>query len=73
MTSETTETMIPKELTIIVAATARNMGIGRSGDLPWTGLKKEMAYFARVTKRTSLATTSGLEVVPCSPKSLGNR
>ncbi|KAF7532589.1 hypothetical protein G7054_g7798 [Neopestalotiopsis clavispora] len=27
------------------------MGIGRAGGLPWTGLKKEMAYFARVTKR----------------------
>ncbi|KAK1640404.1 dihydrofolate reductase-like domain-containing protein [Colletotrichum phormii] len=38
------------ELTLIVAAT-RNMGIGAKGGLPWTGLKKEMAYFARVTKR----------------------
>ncbi|TDZ36388.1 Dihydrofolate reductase [Colletotrichum spinosum] len=38
------------ELTLIVAAT-RNMGIGANGTLPWTGLKKEMAYFARVTKR----------------------
>lgn len=43
-------TMLPIELTLIVAAT-RNMGIGRAGTLPWTGLKKEMAYFARVTKR----------------------
>ncbi|KAI1338044.1 dihydrofolate reductase [Xylariaceae sp. FL0016] len=42
--------MLPLELTLVVAAT-RNMGIGRSGTLPWTGLKKEMAYFARVTKR----------------------
>jgi dihydrofolate reductase len=42
--------MLPVELTLIVAAT-RNMGIGRAGTLPWTGLKKEMAYFARVTKR----------------------
>ncbi|KAK1768609.1 dihydrofolate reductase [Phialemonium atrogriseum] len=38
------------ELTLIVAAT-RDMGIGLNGTLPWTGLKKEMAYFARVTKR----------------------
>ncbi|EFQ28576.1 dihydrofolate reductase [Colletotrichum graminicola] len=38
------------ELTLIVAAT-RNMGIGAKGGLPWAGLKKEMAYFARVTKR----------------------
>lgn len=26
------------------------MGIGKDGSLPWKGLKKEMAYFARVTK-----------------------
>lgn len=43
-------TMTPLELTLVVAA-SRNMGIGRNGTLPWTGLKKEMAYFARVTKR----------------------
>lgn len=42
--------MLPIELTFVVAAT-RAMGIGRAGGLPWTGLKKEMAYFARVTKR----------------------
>lgn len=29
------------------------MGIGKDGDLPWRGLKKEMAYFARVTKRAA--------------------
>lgn len=45
-------TMAPRpELTLIVAATSK-MGIGLKGTLPWTGLKKEMAYFARVTKRT---------------------
>ncbi|KAI2470407.1 dihydrofolate reductase-like domain-containing protein [Annulohypoxylon bovei var. microspora] len=44
--------MLHPELTLIVAAT-RNMGIGLNGTLPWTGLKKEMAYFARVTKRSS--------------------
>ncbi|KAL0637125.1 hypothetical protein Q9L58_003948 [Maublancomyces gigas] len=37
-------------LTIIVAATTQTLGIGKSGALPWR-LKKEMAYFARVTKR----------------------
>lgn len=26
------------------------MGIGKDGGLPWKGLKKELAYFARVTK-----------------------
>ncbi|KAK4217948.1 dihydrofolate reductase-like domain-containing protein [Rhypophila decipiens] len=40
----------PLELTLVLAAT-RDMGIGLHGGLPWTGLKKEMAYFARVTKR----------------------
>ena len=42
--------MLPLELTLVLAAT-RDMGIGLNGALPWTGLKKEMAYFARVTKR----------------------
>ena len=42
--------MLPHELTLILAAT-RDMGIGLRGTLPWTVLKKEMAYFARVTKR----------------------
>ncbi|KAI1752392.1 dihydrofolate reductase [Xylaria castorea] len=50
--SKNTSEMLPLELTLVVAAT-RNMGIGRNGTLPWTGLKKEMAYFARVTKRLS--------------------
>ncbi|KAI1180105.1 dihydrofolate reductase [Nemania sp. FL0916] len=50
--STDTSAMLPLELTLVVAAT-RNMGIGRNGTLPWTGLKKEMAYFARVTKRIS--------------------
>lgn len=40
----------PLEVTLVLAAT-RDMGIGLNGGLPWTGLKKEMAYFARVTKR----------------------
>ena len=42
-------TTIPP-LTLIVAATAKN-GIGKNGTLPWPMLKKEMAYFSRVTKR----------------------
>jgi dihydrofolate reductase len=51
-TPESNLTMTPRELTLIVAATNK-MGIGRAGTLPWTGLKKEMAYFARVTKRAN--------------------
>lgn len=51
-------TMLPLELTLVLAAT-RDMGIGMRGTLPWTGLKKEMAYFARITKRLPP------EVSPC--------
>lgn len=43
-------------LTIIVAATAKN-GIGKANGLPWPMLKKDMAYFARVTKRVPTSTT----------------
>ncbi|KAK3357568.1 dihydrofolate reductase-like domain-containing protein [Lasiosphaeria hispida] len=43
--------MPPLELTLILAAT-RDMGIGLNGTLPWAGLKTEMAYFARITKRS---------------------
>ena len=44
-------------LTLIVAATPKN-GIGKNGALPWPMLKKEMAYFARVTKRVPKTSTS---------------
>jgi dihydrofolate reductase len=37
-------------LTLILAATP-SLGIGQAGTLPWPQLKKEMGYFARVTKR----------------------
>jgi len=49
-------TSIPP-LTLIVATTAKN-GIGKNGTLPWPMLKKEMAYFARITKRVPSSTTS---------------
>lgn len=45
-------------LTIIVAATPKN-GIGSNGALPWPMLKKEMAYFARVTKRVPMPANTG--------------
>lgn len=44
-------------LTLIVAATPKN-GIGKNGALPWPMLKKEMAYFARVTKRVPASSSS---------------
>jgi dihydrofolate reductase len=53
----------PRELTLIVAATNK-MGIGLGGTLPWTGLKKEMAYFARVTKRASPGVRSITPSIP---------
>jgi dihydrofolate reductase len=52
--------MPPPTLTLILAATP-SLGIGKSGTLPWPLLKKEMGYFARVTKRVSPSpNTSGL-------------
>ncbi|OAL48480.1 hypothetical protein IQ07DRAFT_571204 [Pyrenochaeta sp. DS3sAY3a] len=39
-------------LTLILAATP-SLGIGKAGGLPWPQLRKEMGYFARVTKRVS--------------------
>jgi dihydrofolate reductase len=45
-------------LTIIVAATLKN-GIGKNGTLPWPMVKKDMAYFASVTKRVPATTPDG--------------
>ncbi|TVY92210.1 Dihydrofolate reductase [Lachnellula willkommii] len=50
------------ELTLIVAATSK-MGIGLRSTLPWTGLKKEMAYFARVTKRAPTPGTTNTVIM----------
>ncbi|XP_067003325.1 dihydrofolate reductase [Anabrus simplex] len=36
----------------LIVAVSSNMGIGVNGDLPWR-LKKELAYFSRMTKLTS--------------------
>ncbi|KAF2727925.1 hypothetical protein EJ04DRAFT_516959 [Polyplosphaeria fusca] len=44
-------------LTLILAATP-SLGIGKGGSLPWPQLKKEMGYFARVTKRVSPSPTA---------------
>lgn len=56
MADDMSLTQIP--LTIIVAATAKN-GIGKNGGLPWPMLKKDMGYFARVTKRVPLPKNTG--------------
>ncbi|KKY23328.1 putative dihydrofolate reductase [Diplodia seriata] len=61
MASSSSSKKIP--LTLIVAATP-SLGIGKNGTLPWPQLKKEMGYFARVTKRvvvpasTTITTTA---------------
>lgn len=56
-------TMPSLELTLVLAAT-RDMGIGLRGTLPWTGLKKEMAYFARITKRLPPSVSSDIVICP---------
>jgi dihydrofolate reductase len=48
-------------LTLILAATP-SLGIGKGGTLPWPQLKKEMGYFARVTKRVSPQSTGTRKV-----------
>lgn len=48
----------PQSLTLILAATP-SLGIGKGGTLPWPQLKKEMGYFARVTKRVSTPSSTG--------------
>lgn len=55
-------------LTLIVAATVKN-GIGKNGTLPWPMLKKEMAYFARVTKRVPSSLNSADATTTSSPSS----
>ncbi|KAF1812662.1 hypothetical protein P152DRAFT_396975 [Eremomyces bilateralis CBS 781.70] len=47
-------------LTIIVAATAKELGIGNAGSLPWR-IKQEMQYFARVTKRVPLDSSTHIK------------
>jgi dihydrofolate reductase len=56
------EVNMPKShsLTLILAATP-SLGIGQAGTLPWPQLKKEMGYFARVTKRVSTSLQASAE------------
>ncbi|KAK7548188.1 dihydrofolate reductase-like domain-containing protein [Phyllosticta citricarpa] len=53
-------------LTLIVATTP-SLGIGKSGALPWPMLKREMAYFARVTKRVPSSSTTSTPKISSSP------
>lgn len=63
-TAATDASTMPKSpsLTLILAATP-SLGIGKNGTLPWPQLKKEMGYFARVTKRVSSPQSSGVRKV----------
>ena len=54
-----------RDLTLILATTP-SMGIGRAGGLPWSQLKSDMAYFARVTKR--VAPRASTSSAPASPR-----
>ncbi|PHH64654.1 hypothetical protein CDD81_4095 [Ophiocordyceps australis] len=54
--------MPSSEVVLIVAAT-RSMGIGVNGSMPWTGLRKEMQYFARVTSRPPPASSPPINAV----------
>nr|CAD7460336.1 unnamed protein product [Timema tahoe] len=46
----------------IIAAVCENMGIGRDGELPWM-LKKELAYFSKMTKLTQEPTKQNAVVM----------
>jgi dihydrofolate reductase len=65
MSNDKATTMPPNRipLALIVAATPKN-GIGKNGALPWPMLKKEMAYFARVTKRVPTSTSTSTSSNP---------
>ena len=46
----------PSSLSLtLIAALTPSGGVGHNGSLPWPQLKKEMAYFARITKRAPSA------------------
>lgn len=66
-------------LTLIVATTP-SLGLGFCGGLPWPPLKSDLAFFARVTKRTPLPPPqSSLNIpdnhvdVPAQPQATGRR
>ncbi|XP_077292331.1 dihydrofolate reductase [Arctopsyche grandis] len=46
----------------LIAAACENMGIGKNNDIPWK-LKKEMAYFNRMTKTTIDPTKQNLVIM----------
>ncbi|KAL4958555.1 dihydrofolate reductase-like domain-containing protein [Aspergillus filifer] len=50
----------PQPLTLIVATTPlpRGLGIGLGGTLPWPRIKSDMSFFARVTARLPLTSSS---------------
>ncbi|KAF1847295.1 uncharacterized protein K460DRAFT_363389 [Cucurbitaria berberidis CBS 394.84] len=64
--SNDASTMPPTpSLTLILAATP-SLGIGKGGGLPWPQLRKEMGYFARVTKRVSPSSSTSPSSSPAN-------
>ncbi|KAF2248150.1 hypothetical protein BU26DRAFT_428173 [Trematosphaeria pertusa] len=63
---------LPFSLTLILAATP-SLGIGKGGTLPWPQLKKEMGYFARVTKRVPPRTDTAEGVRRCNAVIMGRK
>lgn len=57
-TTTTTEAMPPQPGLILILAATPSLGIGMNGGLPWPMLRKEMAYFARVTRRVGGSSSS---------------
>lgn len=67
------------QMTCIVAATSRSLGIGKNGSLPWR-LKKEMTYFTKVTSSAPIGKTNAVimgrnswESIPPKFRPLKNR
>ncbi|TKA74715.1 hypothetical protein B0A49_02414 [Cryomyces minteri] len=56
----------------VKVATAKN-GIGRNGTLPWPALKQEMAYFARVTRRSPSQPPSSSSAQPQNAVIMGRK
>ncbi|RHZ86803.1 hypothetical protein Glove_46g142 [Diversispora epigaea] len=48
--NQKTMSILPRPNGILIAAACNNWGIGLNGELPWK-LKRDLAYFERVTKR----------------------
>ncbi|KAJ2081739.1 dihydrofolate reductase [Coemansia sp. RSA 988] len=64
--------MSSKTLVLVAAAAAKNNGIGLNGDLPWR-LRKELAYFTRVTKFISKPNVASCQIPTMNACILGRK